>query len=295
MRQLPRRLGVATALTGTVLLCAGTVAAPAQASPTAAASTTAPAVPWHAAGAIADPDFSGIVRLSNCSGSVVRWRSSQPSDMALMLTNGHCVRFYGAHEVDVDVPAVRSVTLLNSDGTDRAQVSTTTLRYGTMDRTDVALYELDVSYARLVRKYDVHALTVSAHRAAPNARVVIISGFFRKAYRCHLNGYVFRLREGDWTWHHSLRYNENGCHMVHGTSGSPVLGATSRAVVGIHNTTNDSGEKCTVNNPCEIDRQGHVTVHQGRHYGEETWWFTSCLGADRSLHLDKPGCLLTKP
>jgi hypothetical protein len=75
-----------------------------------------------------------------------------------------------------------------------------------------------------------------------------------------------------------------------------VVKSGTHHIVGIHNTTNDNGQKCTINNPCEVDRKGHVTVHQGRHYGEETWWFTTCLTADgRKLDLDRQGCALPKP
>lgn len=115
------------------------------------------------------------------------------------------------------------------------------------------------------------------------------------AYRCHLNGFVYQLREGVYTWNRSLRYPDGGCNVIHGTSGSPVLAAGTRTVVGIHNTTNDNGQECKFNNPCEVERQGRVTVHQGRHYGEETWWFSTCLGSDRQLDLSLPGCLLRKP
>ena len=35
-------------------------------------------------------DFAGTVALSNCSGSLVRFAASQPTDPAMALTNGHC-------------------------------------------------------------------------------------------------------------------------------------------------------------------------------------------------------------
>lgn len=288
MRHHQRRFGAGIAVTSAFVLAATLASVPAHASP--AAQPTA-----HPASQPMSPDFSGIIALSNCSGAIVRWKSSKASDTAMVLTNGHCVRTFGAHDVDVNVPAVRTVRLLNPDGTDQAVINTKTLLYGTMDRTDVGLYALEISYAKLLSKYGVHPLTMGDQRADPNARLQIISGFFRRGYRCHLNGYVYHLREGDYTWHHSLRYNENGCHMIHGTSGSPVLAAGTRTVVGIHNTTNDNGQECTLNNPCEVDRHGHITVHQGRHYGEETWWFTTCISPRRTIDLDKPGCLLTKP
>lgn len=303
MRQLLRRSGVAVTLVGALLAATAAIAVPADASDAERvappAPTTAPAAAAAAAAAAptleGDPDFSGIVRLSNCSGSIVRWASSKASDPAMMLTNGHCRKTYAVGEVEVDVPLVRTVTLLNPDGTDLANVSTTTLLYGTMTKTDVALYQLELTYGQLRSRYDVPALTISSMRAAVHQRVVVISGYWRKAYRCHLNGFVYRLEEGGYTWNNSLRYREGGCNVIHGTSGSPVLDTETRAVVGIHNTTNDDGEQCTLDNPCEVDRHGHVTVRQGRHYGEQTWWFTTCLSPNRQLDLDRSGCLLVGP
>lgn len=292
MRHLSRRLGVALAVTAAACATTSFASVPASASTadrTPATSTVA------ASPAKGSPDFSGIVALDNCSGSIVRWKSSKPSDKALMLTNGHCTKFYGAREVDVDKPLTRTVTLLNADGTDRGSVSTTTLLYGTMDRTDVSLYELAVTYAKLKSQYDVPALTISAKQAAAHDRIVIISGYWKKAYRCHLDGFVYQLREYVWTWDHSLRYNESGCHTIHGTSGSPILNPATRDVIGINNTGNDDGEECTLNNPCEVDKHGDISVHEGRAYGEQTWWFTTCLGADRQLHLAQKGCLLPRP
>lgn len=290
MRPLLRRTGVAIALTSALLAISSAVTIPADASDDLEGATASA----HPA-ATQDIDFTGIVRLTNCSGSVIQWPGSKPTDKVMMLTNGHCRKSYAAGEVEVNVPSVRSVTLLNADGTDAATVSTTTLLYGTMSRTDVALYQLDLTYAKLKSKYGLTPLTIQSHRAMTHQRVIVISGYFRTAYRCNLNGFVYRLREDIYTWSHSLRYR-NGCHLIHGTSGSPILKAGTRTVVGIHNTTNDSGEKCTLDNPCEVDRHGHITVHQGRHYGEETWWFTTCLSADgRKLDLDQAGCRLLRP
>ena len=47
-------------------------------------------------------DFTGIVALSNCSGSVVRPVNAGPNDPAYVLTNGHCVKFFAPGEVVVD-------------------------------------------------------------------------------------------------------------------------------------------------------------------------------------------------
>lgn len=292
MRRVHRRLGLVVTVASALVASSAAYAIPALASTATGISSGTAA---HAQPTAGHPDFSGIVALNGCSGSIVRWQSSEPGDLAMMLTNGHCTKFYGAHEVQVNKPLVRDVTLLNADGSDDAHVSTTTLLYGTMSRTDVSLYQLSLTYAQLVKQYAVPALTISDQRAGATDKVVIISGYWKRAYRCHLNGFVYQLDEYRWTWDHSLRYNDNGCHTIGGTSGSPVLDPTTREVVGINNTGNEDGERCTLNNPCEVDRHGHVSVHLNRNYGQQTWWFTTCLAADRSLDLSKPGCLLPQP
>jgi hypothetical protein len=298
MRPTLRR-GSAVAIAASALLAVcSTLAVPADASVpagTAGPARGATASVHSETGLASHANFTGIVRLSNCSGSIVRWKSSKPGDLAMMLTNGHCRKSYGADEVEVNVPSVRTVTLLKRDGTDAGTVSTTTLLYGTMAKTDVALYQLGVTYGELKSTYAVNALTIASHAPSPHERIVVISGYFRDAYRCYLNGFVYRLREDVYTWSHSLRYTDGGCDVIHGTSGSPDVKQGTRTIVGIHNTTNDNGLECTINNPCEVDRKGHITVHQGRHYGEQTWWFTTCLGADRQLDLDRKGCALRSP
>ena len=38
-----------------------------------------------------------------------------------------------------------------------------------------------------------------------------------------------------------------------------------------------------------------MTVLRGRSYGEQTYWFTTCLTASRTIDLSVQGCLLAKP
>lgn len=244
----------------------------------------------------AAPDFSGAVALSNCSGSIVRWSSSQPSDKALMLTNGHCYgdRFLGPREVVVDQPAVRGVTLLNSDGSEAGTVNTARVLYATMSRTDVALYQLDDTYQALQSSYGVPAFTLADSKPAPkNQPIEVLSGYWKLAYDCNLDGFAYRLHEDVWTWRMSLRYSDGGCQIIGGTSGSPVLD-DSRTMIGINNTINEDGQRCTFDNPCEEDRHGNITVHVHRGYGEETWVFYTCL-TDNAIDLSKAGCLLARP
>jgi len=242
----------------------------------------------------AAPDFSGAVALSNCSGSIVRWQTSQPTDKALVLTNGHCYGLLGAHQVVVDRPAVRDVTLLEPGGGAAGTIQTTRLLYATMSRTDVALYRVAQTYDDLRSRYGVPAFTVASTRPAPKDQPIeVLSGYWKIAYDCNLHGFAYRLHEDVWTWRMSLRYSDGGCQVIAGTSGSPVLD-DNRTIIGINNTVNEDGARCTLDNPCEEDRQGNITVHIHRGYGEETWLFYTCL-ENNVIDLSKSGCMLAKP
>jgi len=65
--------------------------------------------------------------------------------------------------------------------------------------------------------------------------------------------------------------------------------------VGINNTANDNGRLCTLNNPCEVGPDGVPTATRGLRYGQQTYWFTTCLTTRRTINLNKAGCLLTRP
>jgi V8-like Glu-specific endopeptidase len=255
-----------------------------KALPATGALTSAPAA----------PDFSGTVALDNCSGSIVRWTTSQPSDQALLLTNGHCHDFMGAREVDVNQHEVRSVDLLTSDGSVAGTVQTATLLYATMWKTDVSLYQLNQTYRDLKNQYGVPAFTLADSVPAPKDQpIAVISGYWRREYDCHLNGFAYRLHEDVWDWNLSLRYEDGKCQIIGGTSGSPVLDS-NRVQIGINNTINEDGERCTFDNPCEENRKGRITVHLHRGYGQETWVFYTCL-TNNALDLGKKGCRLPSP
>ncbi len=44
---------------------------------------------------------------------------------------------------------------------------------------------------------------------------------------------------------------------------------------------------CTLNNPCEVDADGNTTATKGQSYGQETYWFTTCLDATDAHRPDR--------
>ncbi|WP_392898413.1 serine protease [Streptomyces sp. LN699] len=240
--------------------------------------------------------FAGTVALSNCSGSVVRAPASQPNDPALVLSNGHCLEtgFPAAGEVVKDQASSRSFSLLNASGSKVATLRASKIAYATMTDTDVSLYQLTKTYAQIQSQYGIGALTLNDVRPVQGSAIKVVSGYWKRTYTCNVDGFAYRLKEGEWTWKDSVRYT-SACNTIGGTSGSPVIDTTTGKVVAVNNTGNEDGGRCTDNNPCEVDQNGNVTVRRGINYAQETYTIVPCIGAGNVIDLNRPGCALPKP
>ncbi|RLU80845.1 hypothetical protein CTZ27_34075 [Streptomyces griseocarneus] len=273
-------------LTGTAALGAGTAhAAEAPQAAAPAAKTKPKAV-----------DFAGTVALSNCSGSLIKLPNSGDNDPALVMSNGHCLEtgMPTPGQVITDQPSSRTFTLLKSDASSAGTLRATKVAYSTMTDTDVTLYELDQTYAQIKQRYRIDALNLSSDHPTTGTPIKVVSGYWKKIYSCNVDGFVHELHEADWVWKDSLRYTPS-CNTIGGTSGSPVIDANTGKVVAINNTGNENGEQCTMNNPCEVDENGQVTVRQGINYAEETYGIGKCFAPGNKLDLGLPGCTLPQP
>ncbi|GAA3033903.1 serine protease [Kitasatospora albolonga] len=257
------------------------------------AATPASAAPSAPLAAV---DFAGTVALSNCSGSLVRLPNSQAGDPALILSNGHCLDtgMPTAGQVLVNRSSSRTFSLLNSAGTKVATLRATKMVYGTMTDTDVSIYQLNTTYAAIKSSYNISPLTVSASHPTAGTAIKVVSGYWKRIYSCNVDGFVYRLKEGSWTFKDSVRYTSS-CNTIGGTSGSPVVDANTGQVVAVNNTGNEDGQRCTVNNPCEVDQAGNVTVRQGINYAQQTYLIPGCFGPGNVLNLSLAGCALPKP
>ncbi|MEU2564634.1 serine protease [Streptomyces longispororuber] len=255
--------------------------------------STAAAVPGTKAKAVT---FAGTVALSNCSGSVVRVPSSQPTDRALVLSNGHCLEtgFPGPGQVIVDRPSSRSFTLLNASGGNAGTVRASKIAYGTMTDTDLSLYELTSTYRDIESRFGIKALDLDAAHPQAGRAITVASGYWKRMYKCNIDGFAYRLKEGRWTWKDSVRYT-SPCQVIGGTSGSPVIDDATGKVVAVNNTINESGQRCTDNNPCEVDENGNVTVRRSIGYAQQTYTVVPCVGTGNKIDLSRPGCTLPKP
>ena len=239
-------------------------------------------------------DFNGIVALSNCSGSLIRYEQSELDDQGIILTNGHCVGMLDPNTSYYKKPSSRRFNLLNSRGNSIGRVTARQLQYATMSKTDLALYELRKTYREIEEEYGIEAFTLSPSRADVGDGIQIISGYWRRGYECSIEHIVHRLKESHWIFHDSLRYSRPGCETIGGTSGSPIILTGTKTIIGINNTGNESGKKCSLNNPCEIDDLGSVLYKRGYSYGQQTDIIYSCLDDNLEIDLEKESCQLIK-
>ncbi|MFH9421385.1 serine protease [Streptomyces sp. NPDC017529] len=241
-------------------------------------------------------NFAGTVALSNCSGSIVRMPTSTDNDPALVMSNGHCLEsgMPDPGEVVVDRPSSRSFTVLSASAGNLGTVRATKVAYATMTDTDVSFYELSSTYAQIKQRYGIKALDIATTHPAKGSAITVVSGYWKKTYSCNVDGFVPQLKEGGYVMKDSVRYTA-ACKTIGGTSGSPVIDVASGKVAAINNTGNESGGRCTMNNPCEIDENGKVTVRKGINYAQQIYTIPKCFGTGNKLDLGRAGCVLPKP
>jgi len=119
------------------------------------------------------------------------------------------------------------------------------------------------------------------------------SGYWDRGYSCEIDNFVFRIKEGAWSWTDSIRYTAS-CDTIGGTSGSPLIAKGERRVIGINNTSNVNGEQCTLNNPCEVSENGAIFFQKGLRYGQQTFNVYTCLTLDFKFDLKLKSCELPK-
>ncbi len=248
--------------------------------------------------AVSGYDFEGIVKLSNCSGSLIRLSGQPMTAKALVLTNGHCYSsgpFGGMlkpGEVISNKASGRTMKIYDKN-MKLFPITATRILFAAMTDTDVTLYELTQSFEEIQKRYKISPFDLDTVRPMVGTNIDIVSGYWDRGYTCAIDSFVFQLKEGDWLMKDSIRYTD-GCNTIGGTSGSPIIAKGTRTVIAVNNTANEDGQRCTVNNPCEVSEDGSITVLKNKKYGQQTFNVYSCLTPDFQVDLNTPGCLLPK-
>ncbi|HYX34768.1 MAG TPA: trypsin-like peptidase domain-containing protein, partial [Oligoflexus sp.] len=241
----------------------------------------------------ADYDFEGIVALSNCSGSLVRFDDSQDTDKALVLSNGHCTGMIDPGRVVLNQSNSRSFDVLGAQANKLGTVRAEKILYATMTKTDMSLYQVRETYLDVRTKYKVDALTLSRKSPDVGHDIEILSGYWKRGYSCAVAAIANTLKEGKWSFEDAIRFTST-CNTIGGTSGAPVLATGTRTVVAVNNTGNTSGGKCGVNNPCEVNEDGSIVYQKGYSYAQQTYWLYSCRNEQGQLDLTVDGCQLPR-
>ena len=285
-------------LTSFAFLLAALHVQPAQALPINSSKWTA--APQFIMGSTFPTD--GVVKMSNCSASFVKFKGVADSAQAIVLTNGHCVggksfgeTFLKPNEIHNKTQRTFRMSLLNQEGGQILSILATEIIYATMTQTDLALLKLDKTYAELRALVPgVEPLMISDVHPKAGLSIQIPSGYWKRTYACKIERFVPTLKEAGYIWTDSIRYSDVGCDTIGGTSGSPILSADNGDIIGINNTGNEDGQTCSMNNPCEVDANGVQTVSQGASYGQQTFILYACLDSNNQFDLSTPGCSLPK-
>ena len=238
-------------------------------------------------------DFEGIVDFSGCSGSLIRFSGQPLTSKALVLTNGHCLGMINPGNIISNKPAMKSMSIFDKQ-MNAFRFTSTRVVYATMTDTDITILELSESYQDIQNKFNIQSFDLDTIRPSIGTDIEIVSGGWKRGTSCAIDAFIFNLREGDWLFKDSIRYTE-GCLTRGGFSGSPIISKGTRSVIAIHNTANELGYRCTMNNPCEVSKNGSINFSKGRRYGQQTYNIYSCLSPDFDIDLSRPGCALPKP
>lgn len=239
-------------------------------------------------------DFNGIVKTDQCSGAVIHFSGQPRTNFAYVLTNGHCLKRKKMMPANLTISNKKNRLKMKvySKSLKTIKIRATKLVYATMDDTDVALYKINKTYAKLA-ELGVDPFELDSERPTIFEQVDIVSGYWNRGYQCEIKRFIYKIREGKYTWFDSLALSSHDCNIVDGVSGSPIVRRGRRTVVAIINSGNEKGRLCTQENPCEVDPQGNRIIDQSVSYGQQTYQIYSCLTPDFQIDLTIPGCQLS--
>jgi hypothetical protein len=209
----------------------------------------------------------GQAALSNCTGFLFKTQNTNELSKARVMTNGHCVaNLFGMilkpDQVIQNKKAKRKITLFTNSGK-KFSTKSTALLYATMTGTDIAIYELSQTYKELSDK-NIYPLEVSLESARAGDLVSVVSKRKKQKFECFIEA-ITDTKEGGYQFKNALRLSSE-CKQGNGTSGSPIM--SDGLVVGIANSFNKNGKRCSDHNPCEIN-DNTISVHHKARYGQQ--------------------------
>ena len=219
-------------------------------------------------------------RIGVCSGSLVQFEGLSDSQPALVVTNGHCINegsidVYGVRmpaigEILIDIPTSAHIFL--SFGRLQAE----RLLVGTMTRTDIAIYQLHLSYKELIQIGAQPLRVNQTETQHENEQVWVVSHLLRTISPCLINGIDLSIQEDQWVLEGVLGLVGESCQLIPGMSGSPVVNRNGQ-LIGVVSTSNEGGKDCSLDNPCEIQADGGRKSFDSKNYAVSITQLNQCV------------------
>lgn len=234
--------------------------------------------------------LNGAAIVNGCSGALFTLDGRGEDLPALVITNGHCLRWKDIGGATAFLPAGKTLLdfadprlaentfLLLQSETTAIKVTARRLVFATMTVTDVAIYELSATVRELRERHGLSPLLLDRRPFRDGETVEVHSGLYNRTQSCAIDGRT-TLREGPYRTENGLRFTAD-CRLYVGFSGSPILRAGRRVFAGLANTHHDpdaAGPDCGFNKPCEIDgATGEPRPQPHRSYGVPADFLVDC-------------------
>jgi Trypsin-like peptidase domain len=270
-------------------------------------------VNWQMLSANTSRKYNGVglidVNYGMCTGFAIA-TSRRPSAPVYVLTNGHCQgkssgQLPNAREIIVNRSTKTQFTVnyFHDFKPKRLTIPVKRLVYGTMKNNDIAILELNITQRQL-QQSGIELLQI-APKPPTVGEPLIVVGVPSEGVQDRLNflhattcqaGASANVKEDIYNWTKSIRHR---CSIVGGMSGSPMMSLKTNQVVGIINTgINDSSAKqppCSLNRPCEVNRNGGVQTFPQENYGQLVHQIPTCFDRRGIFDLDLDKCQLERP
>lgn len=240
-------------------------------------------------------ELRGMATLT-CSGSLIRLNRNADQNVVL-LTNGRCAKrhFINPGDAVINSPYDRGDILVYLGDSEPEKIAVTRLLYATMSDTDIALIELEATYAELEdRGAQVYSVSDSDADSKVGTTVLVVSGYTKQKQHCTIEKNIPLLLEDVWSTRNQVSFDAN-CVIEGGWAGSPMIDPTTQKIVGMVNASNTQGGICTLDNPCEIEGKSEKMAFRGRTYGQKISRLSDCVTTDGEIDLNLKGCALPAP
>lgn len=235
--------------------------------------------------------FNGVGRYGNCTGTLID-SSELATAPAYVITNGHCVSTSLISESGVllnqpEDSSKRMIFHYYKGFTSETVeiVRNKEITFASMDQTDAAIVELNITLTELKAK-GICPFQISSSKPATGQKVQVVgvpltgmnaSNYGLRLSNCQI-GETVAIREGNYSFPVSFRHR---CSIVGGSSGSPVFETETYSIVGLVNTAVEdsalNNENCTLSKPCEVSSDGDISINTDDNYGQTIEYLSGCF------------------